>query len=225
MRTRTTCLAWLLATSVAFPSPCWPADAVRLEMAPQAINETVSKMIVGRVALIDGRTLWFPRSAQKVRLAGIDACELPQWSFDPTRYGKSTLKPVPCGPLARAWLKRIVGDSRVTCTVIAVDSNGAYVGSCSARGHDLAVEMLRVGWARVNSPSPPGYISWQRYAMVARHGMWATYVLDMDEWRAGAVDRTLQRQPIADFNLLAERKREISPPFIDARKRPAGTDR
>ncbi len=224
MRTRTTCLAWLLATSVAFPSPCWPADAVGLEMAPQAINETVSRMIVGRVAVIDGRTLWFPRSAQKVRLAGIDACELPQWTFDPTRYGKSTLKPVPCGPLARAWLKRIVSDSRVTCKATAVDSDGAYVGSCSAR-RDLAVEMLRVGWARVNSPSLPGYFTWQRYAMAARYGMWATYVLDMDEWRAGAVDRTLQRQPIADFNLLAERKREISPPFIDARKRPAGTDR
>jgi hypothetical protein len=47
----------------------------------------------------------------------------------------------------------------------------------------------------------------------------------MDEWRAGAVNRTLQRQPIADFNLLAERKHEISPPFVDARKRPARTDR
>jgi endonuclease YncB( thermonuclease family) len=191
-----------------------------------SINETVSGTIVGRVAVIDGRTLWFPRSAQKVRLAGIDTCELPQWAFDPTRYGKgSDLKPVPCGALARAWLKRIVSDSRVTCTANAVDSDGAYVGTCSAHGHDLAVEMLHVGWARVSSPSPPGYATWQRYAMAARYGMWATYVLDMDEWRAGAVDRTLQRQPVTDVNLLAERKREISPPFIDARKRPVRTDR
>lgn len=227
MRTRATFLAWLLATSVALPSPCWPADAVGLEMAPStSINDIGSRMIAGQVAVIDGRTLWFPRLAQKVRLAGIDACELPQWSLDPARYGKSsTLKPVPCGPLARAWLKRTVSDSRVTCTANTVDSGGAYVGTCSARGHDLAVEMLRVGWARVNSPSAPGYLAWQRHAMAARYGMWATYVLDLDEWRAGALDRTLQRLPIADFNLLAERKREISPPFIDARKRPTRTDR
>lgn len=227
MRIRATCWAWLIALSATLPYPCWPADAVRPKMAPSSsINETVSGMVVGRVSVIDGRTLWFPRSAQKVRLAGIEACELPQWAFDPTRYGKrSTLKPVPCGPLAKAWLKRTVSDSRVTCTAHAVDSDGAYVGTCSARGHDVAVEMLRVGWARVNSPSPPGYVTFQRHAMAARYGMWATYVLDMDEWRTKAIDRTLQRQPIADVNLLAERKREISPPFIDARNRPARIDR
>jgi hypothetical protein len=60
--------------------------------------------------------------------------------------------------------------------------------------------------------------------MSARYGMWATYVVDMDEWRARAVDRTLSRRPIADFNLLAEREREISPPFQDAGRRPRRTD-
>jgi hypothetical protein len=61
--------------------------------------------------------------------------------------------------------------------------------------------------------------------MSARSGIWATYVLDMDEWRRKAVDRTLSRQPISDFNLLAERESEISPPFDDARKRPKRVDR
>ena len=61
--------------------------------------------------------------------------------------------------------------------------------------------------------------------MSARYGMWATYVLDMDEWRRKAVDKTLSRRPIADFNLLAERENEISPPFEDARRRPRRTDR
>jgi hypothetical protein len=93
------------------------------------------------------------------------------------------------------------------------------------RGRDLALEMLRVGWAKTMSPAPAEYVTWQQYAMSARHGMWATYVLDMPEWRAKAVDRTLSRRPIADFNLLAERESEISPPFKDARKRPRRTDR
>ena len=88
--------------------------------------------------------------------------------------------------------------------------------------------MLRVGWARVKTPSPPRfseYLTWQQHAITARYGMWATYVLDMDEWRAKAIDKTLTRKPIADFNLLADRESEISPPFQDARNRPSRTDR
>ena len=161
--------------------------------------------------------------AQLVRLAGIDSCELPQWSYDPTRHGKSTVpKPVPCGPLAKAWLKRSLGNNRVSCTIASYAEDGALVGRCIARGRDLALEMLRVGWARAAAPAsaPPQYLAWQNHAMNARYGMWATYVLDMNEWRRKAIDRTLSRKPIADFNLLAERESEISPPFADARKRP-----
>ena len=87
----------------------------------------------------------------------------------------------------------------------------------------LAGCMLALGF--MMSPAPADYLTWQTYAMSARHGMWATYVLDMDEWRAKAVDRTLARRPIADFNLLAERDSEISPPFEDARNRPGRTNR
>jgi hypothetical protein len=61
--------------------------------------------------------------------------------------------------------------------------------------------------------------------MSARYGIWETYVLDMDEWRRKAMDRKLSRRPISDFNLLAERESEISPPFDDARKRPRRTGR
>lgn len=184
--------------------------------------------ISGRTSVIDGRTLWFPAGGNKIRLASLDTCELPQWSYDPRRHGESEIpKPVPCGPLAKAWLKRAVGNAQVTCIVQATDSDGALLGRCSVRGRDLALEMLRVGWAQVEatSPAPPEYRAWQRRAMSARHGMWATYVLDMPEWRAKAVDRTMSRRPIADFNLLAERESEISPPFGDARRRPERTDR
>ncbi|WP_011578648.1 MULTISPECIES: thermonuclease family protein [Chelativorans] len=182
--------------------------------------------ISGRTSVIDGRTLWFPNSGKMVRLASIDTCELPQWSYDPRRHGDSSIpKPVPCGPLAKAWLKRTVGSAQVTCVVQTHDADGALLGRCTVRGRDLALEMLRVGWALTIPPAPAEYITWQNYAMSARHGLWATYVLDMPEWRAKAVDRTLSRQPIADFNLLAERQSEISPPFEDARRRPNRTDR
>ncbi|PSM16329.1 thermonuclease family protein [Nitratireductor sp. StC3] len=222
-------VAALLLT--ALPYPVHGADLLRDQRLSSVEANSVPKLseairIDGRTSVIDGRTLWFPMDRQKVRLASIDVCELPQWAYDPRRHGVSTIpKPVPCGPLAKAWLKRTVGSAQVTCIVRAYDADGALLGHCTMRGRDLALKMLRVGWARVKAPAPAGYLTWQNYAMSARYGMWATYVLDMPEWRAKAVDRTLSRRPIADFNLLAERESEISPPFEDARTRPKRTDR
>jgi endonuclease YncB( thermonuclease family) len=191
---------------------------------------TATRVYRGRVAVMDGRTLWFPEHATKIHLLDIDACELPQWAFDPKWNERDRIKgppPVPCGPLAKAWLKRTTGRSLVQCAVAALDSQGVPLARCTAKGKDLALEMLRVGWARVATPYPvdPGYLARQRHAMASRYGMWATYVLDMDEWRRKAVDTTLARQPIADLNLLSERESEISPPFVDARRQPKGTDR
>ena len=227
-------VVWMSAIAMlttALPSPVYTADVLRGQ-GPAAVeghsgSQTIAPVkISGRTSVIDGRTLWFLGDGQMVRLATIDACELPQWSHDPRRHGESTIpKPVPCGPLAKAWLKRTVGNAQVSCMVQAYDTDGVLLGRCTVRGRDLALEMLRVGWARVSAPAPAEYLTWQQYAKSARHGMWATYVLDMPEWRAKAIDRTLSRHPIADFNLLAERESEISPPFEDARRSPKRRDR
>lgn len=216
---------------IALPYPAQAADVLQDQKPPAVAADPVpysakAIKISGRTAVINGRTLWFPKGGHKVRLAAVDTCELPQWSYDPRRYGESVMpKPVPCGPLAKAWLKRTIGNAQVSCIVQARDAEGALLGRCTVRGRDLALEMLRVGWARVNSTAPSEYFTWQNYAMSARHGMWATYVLDMPEWRAKAIDQTLSRRPIADLNLLAERESEISPPFEDARRRPKRIDR
>lgn len=216
---------------VCLPSPSFAADIARRLSAPPALAvyvDSKATRVAGRVTVIDGRTLWFAGPSQTVRLEDIDTCELPQWAFDPRHRGDgSVLKPVPCGPLSKAWLKRLIGDSQVVCGIAPYASDGALTGRCIAGGRDLVLGMLRVGWARVKALSPGNskYSRWQRYAMSARRGMWATYVIDPDEWRAKAVDRALTRRPIADFNLLAEREHEISPPFLDAGKRPARSDR
>lgn len=214
-----------------------PATAADLVKNPAATigqqqdrsDAPVYPILKGRVAVVDGRTLWYPQYAQPVRLVDIDACELPQWALDPTWENRGRQKapsPVPCGPLAKAWLKRTVGNKPVECTVVAYN-DGIPQARCTSVGRDIAVEMLRVGWARVASPHAYNsqYLAYQRHAMAARYGMWATYVLDMNEWRRKAVDKTLGRQTIADANLLAERESEISPPFIDARRKLKRTDR
>ena len=218
----------LMLASLTGPAPA--ADVARRSVTifaipPNHSAPSLQRTITGRAGVVDGQTLWFPKLALSVRLADIDACQLPQWSFDPRRYGASEiLKPVPCGGLAKAWLKRAIGGATVTCQLLAM-MDQAVTGRCRAKGLDLAKEMLRVGWARARGSAPPGYAREQEFARAARHGMWGTYVLDMDEWRAMAVDQTLGRTPLADFNLLAERQSEISPPFQDFRQVPGRTDR
>jgi endonuclease YncB( thermonuclease family) len=225
--------ALLLQLTAGVPSLALPADILsgpgtRIEIPKASSGARLASTIAGRVTVLDGRTLWFPQHGAMVQLADIDSCELPQWSYDPKRHGERAIpKPVPCGPLAKAWLKRAVGAKRISCRVTSSSDAGTLIGVCAAGGGDLALEMLRVGWARVKGPYPsrPDYVAWQRRAMSARYGIWETYVLDMDEWRRKAMDRTLSRRPISDFNLLAERESEISPPFDDARKRPRRTGR
>lgn len=222
----------LVALAIALPSPTAAADALgaqataELWQQPDGPSRTVAT-VAAHASVVDGRTLWLPATSRKVRLAGIDVCELPQWSFDPELRGDSPHpKPVPCGPLAKAWLKRSLGRARVTCAIQSYARDGALVGTCTANGRDLAIEMLRAGWARVSGPStaPSDYLAWQSHAISARYGMWATYVLDMNEWRAKAVDRTLARKPLADFKLLAERETEILA-TIRRRAQTAGANR
>lgn len=226
----------ILATSLVLVSiPANSADMIGREPSSKLEHRQPAQSVPlpvfkGRVAVIDGRTLSFPSYGQRVRLADIDACELPQWALDPKWQDRETTKappPVPCGPLAKAWLKRTIGASEVSCAVVDYDSHAIARARCTVRGRDVALEMLRVGWARVDSPylSHPQYLNYQRAAMSARYGMWGTYVLDMNEWRRKAVDKTNSRQPIADYNLLVERESEISPPFVDARNKPKRTDR
>ncbi|WP_025090744.1 thermonuclease family protein [Brucella intermedia] len=225
----------ILATLFAFaPMQALAADVINRAPAlsasgPRGMRNPLP-VFKGRVSVIDGRTLWLAANGQRVRLADIDACELPQWAFNPEWKDRRFTKappPVPCGPFAKAWLERMIGASVVTCAVVGYDAEGMARARCTSAGRDLALEMLRVGWARVDTPyiNHPRYMAYQRAAMAARYGMWATYVLDGSEWRRKAVDKTLHRQPIADFNLLAERKSEISPPFTDLHRKPKRTDR
>ncbi len=202
--------------------------AADLPNGPSRNREVSLNKITGRVAVVDGRTLWFAGRRILVRLNEIDSCELPQWAFDPEpNDNNSFLPPVPCGALAKAWLKRSIGSRTVTCKIVSVAGSDAMSGICQAGDMDLAREMLRVGWARLTTASPgnPRYFETQRHAVNARYGMWATYVLDMTEWHQKAVDKTLGRKPFADINLLSERQSEITPPFADARRQPSRRDR
>lgn len=222
----------VFASIVLVCSPTFAADAIMKLSAgspqiPQVAGSVPVAMIKGPAVVVDGRTLWFPTFARRVRLANIDACELPQWAFDLRWKNGDTTKtrsPVPCGPFAKAWLKRIIGSTSVSCTVEDYDSDAIARARCSVRGRDVALEMLRVGWARVNTTDLADlqYLGYQHAAMSARYGMWGANVLDLNEWRRRAVDKSLDRQPVADFKLLARQRSKMSPSTSFARKQQNG---
>lgn len=195
-------------------------------ISPQALSHTI---VSGRVSVVDGRTLWFPADRRLVRLSTIETCGLVQWSFDPNATSKTApaLAPLPCGALARAWLKKSIGGRSVHCNATTDGYRVTLAAQCRVGDLDLALEMLRVGWAKLSRAGPHDglYAKVERSAIKARYGMWGTYVLDMPEWRQKAVDKTLGRQPQADINLLRQRESEISPAFSDARRQPARRDR
>lgn len=199
------------------------------ESPPISAGALSRREVTGPVSVVDGRTLWFPANRQLVRLSEVDSCDLVQWSFDPkaTPVTAPSLAPVPCGALAKAWLKKTVGSRSVRCDAVADDQSPGLVGQCRIGNRDLAVEMLRVGWAKLSTPFPRNrhYVEVQQSAIAARYGMWGTYVLDVPEWRGKAIDKTLGRRPQADINLLRERDSEISLPFLDARRQPNRRDR
>jgi len=211
-----------LAVAVVFAAGAHSADFQPKTSSASPVAPVMS-IIKGRALTMTGDTLWFPEPGLKVRLAGIRACALPHWAFDPSKERGLHLAPVPCGPFARAWLKRAIGGAVVSCRVMSpVD----LAARCVVEGRDLGLEMLRVGWALVaDGEADAGYVAGERYARSARYGLWGTYVLDPDEWQMRAVDRTLARRPAADQNLLKDRQSEITPPFADWRNRPVRRDR
>lgn len=178
----------------------------------------------GRVSVVDGRTLLFPEHGRTVQLMNIDTCDLPQWAVIQSSSGPS---PVPCGAKAKAWLTRTVGTQTVDCLGTGYTQSGQVLAYCSVKGRDVALEMLRVGLAVIDTPRPlrAEYFSVQSEAVAKRYGIWGTFVLDMDEWRRRAVDQTPTRQPIADYNLLADRHRDVTPPMFESRNLPKTTSK
>lgn len=220
-------LFFLIPFSVCFINTGYAADMLssRGNTIPQPFDNTQNSVNDFAMA-VDGHTLFFPRQNLTIKLGGIDSCDVPQWSLSPKWDERDKVKapqPLPCGALAKAWLKQIVDGQRVVCQY-SLDVGYCSVGK-GRNQSDIGREMLFAGWAKIKEPVRNAeYYQVENNAKDHRRGMWATYVLNPDEWRGRAIDKTSTRQPIADFNLLKTRQSEISPPFVDARRRPRVTD-
>lgn len=176
-----------------------------------------------RGGLSVGSTVGFGHTTGDIEHQGSCLGHDRRYALDSWKEREPHLAPVPCGPFAKAWLKRAISGDMVSCRVT---SPVELAARCNVKGRDLGLEMLRVGWALVaRGEAYAAYHAAERYARSARYGLWGTYVLNPDEWQMRAVDRTLARRPVADRNLLKDRQSEITPPFADWRNRDVRNDR
>ena len=165
-------------------------------------NAFVPQTYRGVVTALDGRTIEFYPNGPTVRIADVDVCNLPQYAFE--RFGY----PYPCGPLGKAWLKRIVRLDPASCTTVALASDGVPIARCEVRGRDLGFDVVRAG---IGKTPTDGYRPRGAYAQAERNarrqswGLNDTTYLDPSDWRRRAEDRSLDRQPFRDRNMIRDR--------------------
>lgn len=114
----------------------------------------------GQVAVIDGDTLRL--GGVVVRLSDIRA---------PLR-GQPCAGEPDCGGRAAAALASLVRDQRVDCRVSGHDTLGRPAARCDAGGQDVNAALVRVGWARAETPALQAA---EADARSHRRGIWLTY--------------------------------------------------
>ncbi|MEI8717354.1 thermonuclease family protein [Mesorhizobium sp. ISC11] len=139
--------------------------------------------IAGVASIIDGDTIEI--HGQRIRFNGIDAPESAQQCDDAKGFRYQ------CGAKAAATLDGFLAASRpVTCTFVAWDRYGRFVGDCRrADGTSVAAWMVEYGqaldWPRYSHGT---YAGQQAKAEAAKVGLWAGTFQAPWEWRAGQAD-------------------------------------
>jgi endonuclease YncB( thermonuclease family) len=133
----------------------------RAQTSPERGN-----VIAGRAGVIDGETLEI--AGQRIRLAGVDApaddhvCE----ATDDNRWR--------CGPRAVGALDEFLEEAIVSCVVRAHDPADRLTATCTTRGIDLGLWLIRNGLARAEPASANArYRQAESEARTARRGMWS----------------------------------------------------
>lgn len=115
---------------------------------------TESTYIFERV--IDGDT--FVASGERIRLWGIDAPE----KNEPEAYA------------AKLYLEVLLENGQLACDFLYKDKYQRNVMKCSSNGHDIALDMVKMGMAKDYEKYSKGYYSAaQKEARDARIGIWS----------------------------------------------------
>ncbi|MFH1557916.1 MAG: thermonuclease family protein [Pseudomonadota bacterium] len=149
------------------------AAALLLALAALAALLTRADEITGPAFAVDGDTLHI--LDLRVRLDGIDAPELAQTCGAPGAAW-------PCGAEARRRLEDLLAVPLVTCHLRGSDAYGRRIGTCTARGRDVARVMVEEGLALALSGRT--YKSDQDAAKRQGLGLWTGPFQRPADWRA-----------------------------------------
>ncbi|MBT5083256.1 MAG: thermonuclease family protein [Rhodospirillaceae bacterium] len=141
-----------------------------------ALPETGFAATSDRVRVIDGDTIDI--SGQRIRLHGIDTPEAKQTC---QREGFIWL----CGAVATKVLRKLIGDTQVTCTQRDMDRYGRIVAVCYVNGLNLNAAMVQSGMALAYRKYSNDYIGQEASAKAAQRGLWAGKFVAPWEWRRG----------------------------------------
>jgi endonuclease YncB( thermonuclease family) len=136
-----------------------------------ALLSRQSATLTGIATVHDGDTLSI--TGERIRLESIDAPEFDQICKD--QAGKDWT----CGRDAFRFLRRLAGDSLVTCRISGLDKYDRSLGTCLSGERDLAGAMVDAGLAL----GIDGYFAEQQRAKAGRRGIWRGNFERPAEWR------------------------------------------
>jgi endonuclease YncB( thermonuclease family) len=130
--------------------------------------------ITGKVKVLNAHTLVFDDGTEVELNGGMDAPELDQKGLVGGAF-------YPCGKEAAEFLRKMIGDQRVTC--FAFGKKGDKVrGDCFVEETHLEIEMVRNGWALAHHE---GMEAWQAIAREKKRGLWRGEFVAPESWRKG----------------------------------------
>ena len=141
------------------------------------LNSANARMgkFVGVPRIVDGDTVQF--GEVKVRMEGIDAPQTDQLCLDEAGVRWK------CGVTAREQLKALAGNKSWKCYVIRKSVYGRLVARCRVDRQDIALQMIRNGWAMVSAAAPVTYLAGQQEATDKGAGLWAGAFIAPLDWR------------------------------------------
>lgn len=131
------------------------------------------------VRVVDGDTIVL--DGIKIRLKGIDAPESKQECISYSGTKKRTK--IPCGEIATAELKNIIGKNKINCSNEGKDIYNRQLSYCYVGELNINEEMVRRGYAVAAVKYDKSFKLDERLAKSTKEGLWAGEFEDPEKWR------------------------------------------
>ena len=151
--------------------------AMAVLFVPAVIEPAAAKVseFTGIPKILDGDTVQFGKT--RLQIAGIDAPQTDQLCFD--KAGARWR----CGIAARDHLRAQTLDKSWKCVVVRKSKHGRLLARCSADGEDIALQMLRDGWALASTRVSAEYRENEEEARASEAGLWSGAFVAPRDWR------------------------------------------